>query len=53
MRQLRGVRTSRPLLPASNLYPPAMTLSLSTMWAQQERFVADVRAFAREAVALG
>ncbi len=30
-----------------------MTLSLSTMWAQQERFVADMHAFAREALALG
>ena len=30
-----------------------MTLSLSTMWAQQERFVADMHVFAREALALG
>jgi sugar phosphate isomerase/epimerase len=30
-----------------------MTLSLSTMWAQQERFVADMHAFVDEAVALG
>ncbi len=30
-----------------------MTLSLSTMWAQQERFVADMHAFVREAIALG
>ena len=30
-----------------------MTLSLSTMWAQQERFFADMHAFAREALAMG
>ncbi|MHB8376994.1 MAG: hypothetical protein ACYDEB_08575 [Dehalococcoidia bacterium] len=30
-----------------------MTLSLSTMWAQQERFVRDMHAFVREALALG
>ena len=30
-----------------------MTLSLSTMWAQQERFVADMHAFVDEARALG
>jgi len=30
-----------------------MTLSLSTMWAQQDRFVADMHLFAREAAALG
>ena len=30
-----------------------MTLSLSTMWAQQERFVADMHAFVRETLALG
>ncbi len=30
-----------------------MTLSLSTMWAQQDRFVADMHVFAREALALG
>lgn len=30
-----------------------MTLSLSTMWAQQERYVADMHAFARDAAALG
>jgi sugar phosphate isomerase/epimerase len=30
-----------------------MTLSLSTMWAQQERFVADMHLFAQEAAALG
>ncbi len=30
-----------------------MTLSLSTMWAQQERFFADMRAFAAEALAMG
>lgn len=30
-----------------------MTLSLSTMWAQQERFVADMHLFASEAAALG
>jgi sugar phosphate isomerase/epimerase len=30
-----------------------MTLSLSTMWAQQERFVADMHEFAREVRALG
>ncbi len=30
-----------------------MTLSLSTMWAQQERFVEDMHAFAREAGDLG
>jgi len=30
-----------------------MTLSLSTMWAQQDRFVADMHLFVREALALG
>jgi sugar phosphate isomerase/epimerase len=30
-----------------------MTLSLSTMWAQQDRFVADMHLFAAEALALG
>ena len=30
-----------------------MTLSLSTMWAQQERFIADMHAFVRETLALG
>lgn len=30
-----------------------MTLSLSTMWAQQDRFVADMHEFAREAARLG
>lgn len=30
-----------------------MALSLSTMWAQQDRFVADMHLFAREAAALG
>ena len=30
-----------------------MTLSLITMWAQQERFVADMHAFVDEARALG
>ena len=30
-----------------------MTLSLSTMWAQQDRFVADMHVFAREAAAMG
>ncbi len=30
-----------------------MKLSLSTMWAQQDRFVADMHLFAREAAALG
>ena len=30
-----------------------MTLSLSTMWAQQDRFVADMHLFAQEAAALG
>jgi sugar phosphate isomerase/epimerase len=30
-----------------------MTLSLSTMWAQQDRFVADMHAFVRETLALG
>lgn len=30
-----------------------MTLSLSTMWAQQDRFVADMHEFVRETLALG
>ena len=30
-----------------------MTLSLSTMWAQQERFISDMHAFVRETLALG
>ena len=30
-----------------------MTLSLSTMWAQQDRFVADMHLFAQEAAAMG
>jgi sugar phosphate isomerase/epimerase len=30
-----------------------MTLSLSTMWAQQDRFVADMHLFVRETLALG
>ena len=30
-----------------------MTLSLSTMWAQQERFVADMHEFVRETLAMG
>ncbi len=30
-----------------------MTLSLSTMWAQQDRFVADMHVFAAEALAMG
>jgi sugar phosphate isomerase/epimerase len=30
-----------------------MTLSLSTMWAQQERFVRDMHEFVREALAMG
>ncbi len=36
-------------LPASSIYTPHMSiLSLSTMWAQQERFVADMHLFVRE-----
>ena len=30
-----------------------MTLSLSTMWAQQERFVADMHLFVEETLRLG
>ena len=46
-------------LPASHTYTPPVTsnqrpiTSLSTMWAQQERFVRDMHAFVREALALG
>ena len=39
-------------LPASSIYTPHMSiLSLSTMWAQQERFVADIHLFVRETLA--
>src|SRR5438876_12074729 len=30
-----------------------MTISLSTMWAQQERFLADMHLFVKETLALG
>jgi len=40
-------------LPVSTFYPPTMTLSLSTVWAQQDRFVADMHVFADEVRALG
>ncbi len=40
-------------LPRRRFYTELMTLSLSTMWAQQERFVADMHAFVRETLALG
>ena len=40
-------------LDVSSSYTSAMTLSLSTMWAQQDRFVADMHLFVRETLALG
>ena len=52
--QNRG-RFNPEILPlrASGIYPPRMILSLSTMWAQQERFVNDMHEFVHEARRLG